>query len=273
MRNFFNFIRRNWLLFLLLFIAPIIVIVLFAIAEHAFHSINLTVGEWTNIIECVFSYLGTVLLGALAFLQNDRIVQLEERNAEIQETKLMINNSPDFSIDEMILSFRDLDEKKLKVERLDDGIYYKEIYQSEVDINGDVSFLWLTIVLKNSSNVSAYNVEVYKSVLDENPKNHLYILGSNVYELIERQDIIVLSYNIHFDEITSRNGVKFVEYCFNLNYENIYHHPFYNYMNIFVGIEDNRIAAQVAIGKQHNEKKDLEPRYMVNGKSICPSKS
>lgn len=48
MRNFFNFIRRTWLLFLLLFTAPVIVIVLFAIKEYVFHSIDLSAGECVN---------------------------------------------------------------------------------------------------------------------------------------------------------------------------------------------------------------------------------
>lgn len=100
---------------------------------------------------------------------------------------------------------------------------YKETYQSEVDINEDVSFLSLYIVLKNSSNASAHNVEVYESVLDKNFKNHLFIMGSYVHTLIEKQDSIILCYYIHFDEIKLQNGVKFAEYRFNLNYENIYH--------------------------------------------------
>lgn len=99
MRNFFDFIRRTWLLFLLLFIAPVIVIAIFAIKEYVFHSIDLSAGEWANLMGCVFSYWGTILLGTLAFWQSDRIMQLEERNAEIQETELKMKSTPDFTID------------------------------------------------------------------------------------------------------------------------------------------------------------------------------
>lgn len=263
MRNFFNFIRRTWMLFLLLFTAPVIVIVLFAIKEYVFHSIDLSAGEWANLMGCAFSYWGTILLGTLAFWQNDRIMQLEERNAEIQEIELKMKSVPDFIIDKILLSFGKFEEKELELE----SIYrsgYKETYQSEVDINEDISILFLYIVLKNSSNASAHNVEVYESVLDKNLKNHLFIMGSYVHKSIEKQDSICLCYYIHFDEIKPQNGVKFTEYRFNLNYENIYQHHFYNHMIIFAGIMDNKILIQAAIGEQHNEKKDLEPRNMVN---------
>lgn len=265
MRNFFDFIRRTWLLFLLLFIAPVIVIALFAIKEYVFHSIDLSAGEWADLMGSVFSYWGTILLGTLAFWQNDRIMQLEERNAEIQETELKMKSTPDFIIDHILLSFGNFEEKELELE----SIYsseYKETYQSEIDINEDVSFLSLHIVLKNPSNASAHNAEVYESVLDKNPKNHLFIMGSNVYKLIEKQGSITLCYYIHFDEIKLQNGVKFAEYFFNLNYENVYHHHFYNCVKIFAGIMDNKIAVQASIGEQHNEKKDLEPRNVVSDK-------
>lgn len=263
MRNFFDFIRRTWLLFLLLFIAPVIVIAIFAIKEYVFHSIDLSAGEWANLMGCVFSYWGTILLGTLAFWQNDRIMQLEERNAEIQETELKMKSTPDFTIDNILLSFGNFEERELELESICRS-EYKETYQSEVDINEDVSFLSLYIVLKNSSNASAHNVEVYESVLDKNLKNHLFIMGSYVHKLIEKQDSIILCYYIHFDEIKLQNGVKFAEYRFNLNYENIYHHHFYNCMKIVAGIMDNRIAVQASIGEQHNEKMDLEPINVVN---------
>lgn len=63
---------------------------------------------------------------------------------------------------------------------------------------------------------------------------------------------------------TSTARIKFVEYNFNLNYENIYHHYFYNHMNIFVGIADNKISVQASIGKYYNEKKDLVPPPQKN---------
>lgn len=72
-------------------------------------------------------------------------------------------------------------------------------------------------MLKNLSNASAHNVEVYESILDKNFKNHIFIMGSYVHKLIEKQDIITLCYYIHFEEIKLQNGVKLAEYFFNLN--------------------------------------------------------
>ncbi len=260
MKYFFDFIKRTWLLFLLLFIAPVIVVALFAIKEYVFHSIDLSAGEWVNLMGCVFSYWGTILLGTLAFWQNDRIMQLEERNAEIQETELKMKYTPDFIIDSILLSFGNLEEKELKLESIPCS-EYKETYQDEIDINEEVSLLALHIVLKNSSNASAHNVEAYESILNKkNLTSSLFVMGSSIHKLIEKQSNIILSYYIHFDKIQQQNGVKFAEYNFNLNYENIHHHYFYNHMNIFAGIADNKLSIQASIGEQHNEKKDLEPQ-------------
>ena len=220
MRNFFDFIRRTWLLFLLLFIAPVIVIAIFAIKEYVFHSIDLSAGEWANLMGCVFSYWGTILLGTLAFWQSDRIMQLEERNAEIQETELKMKSTPDFTIDNILLSFGNFEERELELESICRS-EYKETYKIEDEIKEDDSLMSLYIVLKNTSNASAHNVEVYESVLDKNLKNHLFIMGSYVHKLIEKQDSIILCYYIDFFEIRLQNCFIFAEYRFNLNYENI----------------------------------------------------
>lgn len=262
-RNLFDFIKRTWLLFFILFIAPIIVITIFAVREYVIHSIDLTAGEWANSMGCVFTYWGTILLGALAFWQNDRIMRLEERNAEIQETELKIKSTPDFIIDKIYLHYGNSDEIELDLEELHKS-NYKETYQSEIEFNEKLSHLSLYILLKNSSNSSAYNVESYELVVDKKAKKKLFTMGSSVYKLIDKTDSILLNYCIDFDSIHSKNGVKFAKYCFNLNYENIYHHHFYNHMSIFAGISENKIVIQVAIGEQHNEKKSLEPKSIIS---------
>lgn len=260
MRSLLGFIKRTWLLFLLLFIAPGIVIALFAVNEYIIHSIDLTAGDWANLMGCVFSYWGTILLGTLAFWQNDRIMQLEERNAEIHEIELRIKNTPDFTIDSISLSFgNQTEESKLQLVSVD-SFEYREAYQSEVYIQERICSIALYIVLNNSTNASAHNVEVYESMIDQELKNGLFTMGSHVHKIIDKQGSVALCYYVRFDETKPRNDVKFAEYSFNLNYENIFHHNFNNKMKIFVGIESSVLSVFVGIGPQHNKKIPLEPK-------------
>lgn len=88
MKSIFEFIKRTWWLFILLFCAPIIVILVFAIAEFLMHRINLTAGEWATLLGSAFSYWGTVILGTLAFWQNDQIQENNNTLMDYERNKL-----------------------------------------------------------------------------------------------------------------------------------------------------------------------------------------
>lgn len=77
MKRFIDFIRSTWWLFLILFLAPIIVIALFACMEFIWHQINMEAGNWATLFGSAFGYWGTVILGTLAFWQNN---QIQENN-------------------------------------------------------------------------------------------------------------------------------------------------------------------------------------------------
>lgn len=77
MNNVFKFIKKTWWLFLLLFLAPIAVIAVFAFREYIFHQIDMLAGDWASLWGAAFSYWGTVILGTLAFWQN---AQVQENN-------------------------------------------------------------------------------------------------------------------------------------------------------------------------------------------------
>lgn len=251
-KSLFNFLKKTWGLFLILFIAPVIVVSVFAIKEYVFHEIDLSAGEWSNLMGSIFSYWGTVLLGTLAFWQNDRILQLEERNLEIQEVELRLNNRSDFVIDSIYLSSPRTNRVKMELEPVATG-WYKQKYQCQIGTIEDTSFLTLEVELKNISGVSAYNVETYESIFDiesGNTSGSRVTLGARVYKEVEKDNPLTLTYYISFRDIKPVNGIKYIEYNFNLNYKNLYHHYFYNFIHISVAAIGNSIIISAAIREQ-----------------------
>lgn len=77
MKTIFKFIQTTWWLFLILFLAPIVVIAIFAIMEFYLQCIDMPAGDWAGLWGSAFSYWGTVILGTLAFWQNN---QVQENN-------------------------------------------------------------------------------------------------------------------------------------------------------------------------------------------------
>lgn len=77
MKKFLIFIKNTWWLFILLFFAPIVIILVFAIMEYVLHKIDMSAGDWAGLFGAAFSYWGTVILGILAFWQNN---QTQENN-------------------------------------------------------------------------------------------------------------------------------------------------------------------------------------------------
>ena len=66
MNNVFQFIKKLGV-FLILFLAPIAVIAVFAVKEYALEQIDLSAGDWAGLWGSAFVYWGTVILGTLAF--------------------------------------------------------------------------------------------------------------------------------------------------------------------------------------------------------------
>lgn len=77
MKKLFAFLKNTWWLFLLLFLAPFVVITVFAVKEYIFHQIDMSAGDWASLWGSAFGYWGTVVLGTLAFWQN---IQVQENN-------------------------------------------------------------------------------------------------------------------------------------------------------------------------------------------------
>lgn len=77
MKNFLKFIKKTWWIILILFLAPFIVLSVFAFMDFALHQIDMKAGDWANLLGAAFGYWGTVILGILSFWQNQ---QVQENN-------------------------------------------------------------------------------------------------------------------------------------------------------------------------------------------------
>lgn len=94
MNNVFKFIKKTWWLFLILFLAPIAVIVVFAVEEYALNQIDLSAGDWASLWGAAFAYWGTVILGTLAFWQNTQVQENNDLLIKFEKNKV----APVFSL-------------------------------------------------------------------------------------------------------------------------------------------------------------------------------
>lgn len=90
MKQYLQFLKETWGLFLALFIAPLAVVLIFAIGEYALHVIDLKAGEWAALFGAIFGYWGTVILGSLAFWQNQKSNKTNTDLLELQRQSNLI---------------------------------------------------------------------------------------------------------------------------------------------------------------------------------------
>lgn len=97
MKKIIKFIKKAWWIILILFLAPFIVLTVFAVMEFVLHQINMNAGEWANLLGAAFGYWGTVILGILSFWQNQQVQENNdilinyERNRMAPVFSLMLN--------------------------------------------------------------------------------------------------------------------------------------------------------------------------------------
>lgn len=81
MDDFKIFLRETKKLLLILFCVPILVLAFFALNEYCFGK-PMNTGDWAQLWGTAFAYWGTVILGTLAFWQNN---QLQKSNEKLRE--------------------------------------------------------------------------------------------------------------------------------------------------------------------------------------------
>lgn len=120
MKKFTTFLKKTWWLFLILFMAPLVVIFLFVVLEYVCKQVDLSAGEWSQLLGSAFGYWGTVILGTITFWQND---QLKEENDILSQYEIT-RNLPKFfvQIEEYTGMLQNI---CIRVENCSDNIAYK----------------------------------------------------------------------------------------------------------------------------------------------------
>lgn len=152
MDNVFQFIKKTWWLFLILFLAPIAVIVVFAIKEYALNQIDLSAGDWAGLWGAAFAYWGTVILGTLAFWQNTQVQENNDLLINFEKNKV----APVFSL--VLVGYQgSLQNFKFKLTNCSDNLAcnlnVSDLEINKITVQGDSDFISRTPVV-NSEKIS-----------------------------------------------------------------------------------------------------------------------
>ena len=144
-----EFCKKHLVLCLVLLFLPLII---------TMYVMNYVVNNNTEIVTFlsgIFTYYGTVILALVTIMQNDRLTALQERSAQIEETKIKEAYRPRFVID-TIVSPGNNGEYELETESIVSS-EYEVTLQGHMPLASNKFYL----VLKNDSNTLAKNVKVY----------------------------------------------------------------------------------------------------------------
>lgn len=152
MNNVFQFIKKTWWLFLILFLAPIAVIAVFAVKEYALNQIDLSAGDWAGLWGSAFAYWGTVILGTLAFWQNTQVQENNDLLINFEKNKV----APVFSL--LLEGYQGLLQNlKFKLTNCSDNpacnLNVSDLEIHKITVQGDSVFISRTPVV-NSGKIS-----------------------------------------------------------------------------------------------------------------------
>lgn len=225
-----KFIKKYYLLIAILFLVPIVVLIFFL--NDSFES----EAENISLLCAVFTYYGTIVLAFVTVMQNDKITEISEKSARIEEIQLSNKYHPLIDIE----SIKDDKDNDL----ITGGIYkngfgfVKQIQNIDSDI--------ISVVLKNKGNSSAYNVEVYDYGLVQ-PEN--WRKDSSIFDYMRSKKAEIpkkdsFCFQLHFED----NAMLKLD--FNLCYQNEFGNCFYNPIKVELINEEGKRTAQIGISEQ-----------------------
>lgn len=261
MNKFIEFIKKNGILLVILFSAPVIVILVFTIKEYILNTINLSAGDWANLLGALFSYWGTVLLGVLAFWQNDRLVILEERNLEIQEIQLQEEQAPNFSISHLICYVNNV---KTQCDFSIRNSPYGQMARGKLlDKNNDaIRFVTIHIYIENITMCNAYDIEAIISDTRYNLIEHPFKTRQIKTDTIGPKQQIILVYSFFFNNPRKNTGWTL---NFKICYRNSLFHYYYNEMTLLIRVERKSNIGELSIRLNSQEKGEQDVDSAVNG--------
>ena len=117
----------------------------------------MSAGEWANLLGATFGYWGTILLGTLAFWQNENSNEISKRLLDLDEIDRKIANSPDIQIVGIEIYTPTKYESPFKVSRdIRDTLCYESTFLSIPDDYNDCFEVGLLI--QNTSKIDIYNL-------------------------------------------------------------------------------------------------------------------
>lgn len=179
MNNVFQFIKKLSV-FLILFLAPIAVIAVFAVKEYALEQIDLSAGDWAGLWGSAFVYWGTVILGTLAFWQNTQVQENNDLLINFEKNKV----APVFSL--LLEGYQGMLQKlKFKLTNCSDNLAcnlnVSDLEIHKITVQGDSVFISRTPIV-NSDKISILethshiNLEYNNSVTRANGEMILLII-------------------------------------------------------------------------------------------------
>lgn len=220
MNDFWKFIRRTWWLFFLLFIAPLIIIFVFFIDEYILHRIDMSAGEWANLLSATFGYWGTVLLGVLAFWQNERTSLINERLFAFEDINKKIANTPILKIIGCEI-FSDNNYKSILIEDNNFRGNYNYIAKfNNVSIDFDHAEFYIVVKNDSSSKICNLTYNGIGYIKPQELKSHVKLVNKQIcIDSLEQYSEVDLNINPMIQNKMNR-------YEINIEYYNIYNHRF-----------------------------------------------
>ena len=111
-----EFLKKTWILLVILFSPPILVVIVFAYKEYVSGTIDMTAGEWSSLFAGIFGYWGTVILGVLAFWQNQQAQLNNDILMRYEQSRL----APVFSV--LLNSYSGLPDMEMSITNITENI-------------------------------------------------------------------------------------------------------------------------------------------------------
>lgn len=116
MKKFLSFLKKTWLLMIVLFSPPVIVIFVFAYQEYFLGRIDMSAGEWSSLLAGAFGYWGTVILGVLAFWQNSQVQKNNDLLMRYEQSRM----APVFSA--KVANYYSLSNLTISIQNITDNV-------------------------------------------------------------------------------------------------------------------------------------------------------
>ena len=248
-----RFVKKHFILIPLIFLFPLVLVVVYLfLVDHS------DANNYVPVISGLLTYYGSSSIAITALFLNEKADERDQRAADIEEIRLRNTVHPSIYIDDILNS----DEEAIRYRKI-----YKsgwgDIYQCEEDVSET-----MYVVIKNTGNASAYNVQVYEYDYSDAITDFVKYATFGDYKPqtiteIKQDESKCLEYHLH-------SGFVF-SITFNICYQNEYGSKYYNSVFISLFEFQGKPCFQVGMKEQQIGEADLNVRESFEGQT-SPSK-